>query len=603
MEYDSQVRKLHGKVKIIYQDADASYDIAITTSGNSILSFPVQVYQGNISPTVKACTMEGNSTMSGEFQMVDSDCIMGWWSNTLSDENGCYPANNYPYLLMDFIKRPVGKWTLIGDSKLNQYPIDFDAILYDENNNILETKVITNNSSVQTTINFLQTYSDVKKIKLIIKKINVSNAVIKILQFFDILEENYEGSDVKNFEVVEALSTDGEGVSYGINSNTMSVTIYNKDRRFDQGYLKDFLLLDRKVIPYIGIEDANGNVQYSQIGVYYSDEWSVPQNDQWVKLKCLDRLMKFQKITYVGYPYSQNVSLKTITANILQSAGLTAEEYEIDNALDDIVVPYAFLGKKSIWDALQDVCNAGLCRVYTTRNNKIKVSIENLTVTNNGITISPSKTFGYEIQTRKTDFSNHIEVDYSDINASQTSATREVVYSNSISIDANSRRTMIVDYSQNVTNAILTYTPIGSILLNSFQSSINCGKFELENTTNQTIIVNVEVSGLTIAVNTQTVIIEDAESVENYGVMSFKHSSSDLVQTYSRAVEIGNYFMSILNQGAGTLRINWRGDPSLMLEDKFTCVDRFGSTKEYLSQYNRFTFDGGLKQETKAREV
>lgn len=603
MGYESQVRKLHGKVKIIYQDADASYDIAITTSGNSNLSFPIQVYQGNISPTVKACTLEGNSTMNGEFQMMDSDCIIGWWSNTLSDTNGAYNSANYPYLLMDFIKRPVGKWTLIGDSKLNQYPVDFDVIIYDESNNILETQTITNNNQVQTTINFSQTYSDVKKIKLIIKKINVANAVIKILQFFDILEENYEGSDVKDFEVVEELSTDGDGVSYGINSNTMSVTIYNKDRRFDQGYLKDFLLLDRKVIPFIGIEDDNGNTQYSQIGVYYSDEWSVPQNDQWVKLKCLDRLMKFQKITYVGYPYSQNVSLKTITANILQSAGLTSEEYEIDDALDDIVVPYAFLGKKSVWDALQDVCNAGLCRVYTTRDNKIKVSIENLDVINDGITINPGKTFGYEVQTRKTDFSNHIEVDYSDINASQTSATREVVYSNAISLDANSRRTMIVDYSQNITNAILTFTPIGTIRLNSFQSSINCGKFELENLTNETIIANVEVTGLVIAVNTQTVIIEDAESVENYGVMSFKHSSSDLVQTYARAVEIGNYFMSILNQGAGTLRINWRGNPSLMLEDKFTCVDRFGASKEYINQYNRFTFNGGLKQETKAREV
>src|SRR5574344_1222022 len=167
MGYESQVRKLHGKVKIIYQDADASYDIAITTSGNSNLSFPIQVYQGNISPTVKACTLEGNSTMNGEFQMMDSDCIIGWWSNTLSDTNGAYNSANYPYLLMDFIKRPVGKWTLIGDSKLNQYPVDFDVIIYDESNNILETQTITNNNQVQTTINFSQTYSDVKKIKLI----------------------------------------------------------------------------------------------------------------------------------------------------------------------------------------------------------------------------------------------------------------------------------------------------------------------------------------------------------------------------------------------------------------------------------------------------
>ena len=70
-------------------------------------------------------------------------------------------------------------------------------------------------------------------------------------------------------------------------------------------YLKDYLLLDRTVIPYIGIEDENGTITYEQIGVFYSDEWSVPQNDQWVKLKCLDRLMKFQKMTYIPGNRSQ----------------------------------------------------------------------------------------------------------------------------------------------------------------------------------------------------------------------------------------------------------------------------------------------------------
>ena len=160
-----------------------------------------------------------------------------------------------------------------------------------------------------------------------------------------------------------------------------------------------------------------------------------------------------------------------------------------------------------------------------------------------------------------------------------------------------------LEKNQNVTNAYLSYLPLENINLVSFKSSINCGEFELENTSDETIVVAVEVSGLAIAVNTQTVIIEDSESVGNYGVMSFKPAPSELVQTYSRAVEIGNYFMQILNQGAGTLRIVWRGDPALMLEDKFTCVNRFGKAKEYINQYNRFTFNGGLKQETKAREV
>lgn len=603
MGYDSQVRRLYGKVKIIYQDADASYEIGVNTSGDSKISFPNQVYEGNLLPTAKACTMDGHSTMNGEYQMIDETCIVGWWSDELSDENGEYQSGNYPFLELNFIKRPVSTWTLLGDRKLEQFLVDFDLELYDENNDLLLTHSVRDNEEMKLKVVFERLFDNVARIKLIVRKINTPNAVVKLIQFFDVLEENYSGGDLKDFEVLEALATDCEGISYGITSNTLNVTIYNKDRKFDLGHLKDYLLLDRTVIPYIGIENEQGEVEYQQLGVYYSDEWSVPQEGQWVKLKCLDRLMKFQKMTYIGYPFSENVSLKAIAEDILKSAGLSQNKYEIDEKLGEMIVPYAFLGKKSVWDALQDVCNAGLCRVYLTRDNVVKISVENLEVENNGMEIKPNRIFSYEMQTRKTDFSNHIEVNYSDINASLTESTRQIVYSNMITIDPNSKRRMIVDYSQNVTNAYLTYLPIENINLLSFKSSINCGEFELENTSDQTIVVTVEISGLSIAVNTQTVIIEDEKSVGNYGVMSYKPASSELVQTYSRAVEIGNYFMKILNQGAGTLRIVWRGDPDLKLENKFTCVNRFGVAKEYINQYNRFTFDGGLKQETKAREV
>ena len=603
MGYDSQVRRLYGKVKIIYQDADASYEIGVNTSGDSKISSPNQVYEGNLLPTAKACTMDGHSTMNGEYQMIDETCIVGWWSDELSDENGEYQSGNYPFLELNFIKRPVSTWTLLGDRKLEQFLVDFDLELYDENNDLLLTHSVRDNEEMKLKVVFERLFDNVARIKLIVRKINTPNAVVKLIQFFDVLEENYSGGDLKEFEVLEALATDGEGISYGITSNTLNVTIYNKDRKFDLGHLKDYLLLDRTVIPYIGIENEQGEIEYQQLGVYYSDEWSVPQEGQWVKLKCLDRLMKFQKMTYIGYPFSENVSLKAIAEDILKSAGLSQNKYEIDEKLGEMIVPYAFLGKKSVWDALQDVCNAGLCRVYLTRDNVVKISVENLEVENNGMEIKPNRIFSYEMQTRKTDFSNHIEVNYSDINASLTESTRQIVYSNMITIDPNSKRRMIVDYSQNVTNAYLTYLPIENINLLSFKSSINCGEFELENTSDQTIVVTVEISGLAIAVNTQTVIIEDEKSVGNYGVMSYKPASSELVQTYSRAVEIGNYFMQILNQGAGTLRIVWRGDPDLKLENKFTCVNRFGVAKEYINQYNRFTFDGGLKQETKAREV
>ena len=600
MSYSSAVRKVHGKLKIIYSDTDQSYEVTVTTSDNGTISYPAQVVEGFMTPTIKACTMDGNATMGGGYQMLGPGLIMGWWSQRHSSSSGHFTAP-YPYIQVEFISRPVGKWKIRGDNKLGQYPVDFNVKLYGANNVELLDYPVRNNDSVNINLDFGITLVGVVKMKLEVLKWSHPNAKIKILQFFDILEETYEGDQLKNFEIVEELASDSEGISYGINSNTITATLYNKERKFDQGYLKELLLLDRKVKPSIGIDDGHGNVTYTDMGTFFSDEWSVPQDDQFIKLKCYDKLMKFQKITYVGYPFTRNVSLKDLAEDVLLSAGLTANEFEIDSALENITVGYAFLGKQSVWDALQDICNAGLCRVYLDRENKVKVTIENDQQTHSGHYINPNRLFKYEHSSRVCDFSNYVEVDYTDISASETE-TKDV-YNNRITIDANSKRTMIVDYSTTVKDAYITYSPLTNIQLNYFQSSINAAKFQLENTSNQSIVVEVTITGLAINVSTQTVVVQDEDSVSTYGELTYTHPSSALVQTYSRAIEIGEYLLERLNTKSGKLRIIWRGDPSLKLEDKFTCTDKFGNTKQFLNESNKFTFDGGLKQETKGKEV
>ena len=437
--------------------------------------------------------------------------------------------------------------------------------------------------------------------KLEILKWSHPNAKAKLLQFFDILEETYEGDQLKNFEVIEELATDSEGISYGINSNTITATLYNKERKFDQGYLKELLLLDRKVKPSIGVEDESGNITYTEMGTFFSEEWSVPQDDQFIKLKCYDKLLKFQKMTYVGYPFTENVTLRDLAYDVLVSAGLKEKDFSIDERMNNLKVGYAFLGKQSVWDALQEICNAGLCRIYLDRNNIVKVTLENDKIEHSGQHIEPNNLFKYEQSSRVCDFSNYVEVDYTDISASDTETKN--VYNNKITIDAHSKRTMIVDYSNTVKDAFITYTPLENIQVNYFQSSIDAAKFQMENTSDKAIVVDITITGLAINISTQTVVVQDESSVSTYGELTYTHPSSSLVQTYSRAIEIGEYLLKRLNSKRGKLKVIWRGDPGLKLEDKFRCTDKFGNTSNFLNESNKFTFDGGLKQETKGKEV
>ena len=296
MNYTDNPRKVYGKVKIVYSDSEISKELLVETSGSGVFSNPQQVYKGYISPTIKACTMDSNSTMGGGFQMNGIGLICGWWSDVHCDSNGAFIE--LPYLSMSFISRPIIQWTIIGDIKLNQYPVDFDIVAY-SNDNIIDITEIRNNDKVTFTLRYNEALADINKIKITILKWNKPNAKAKLLQFFDILEEEYGGEDLKEFEVLEELSS--EENSYSINSDTATFTIYNRERKFDKGYLRSLLLLGRKVIPYIGIEKEAG-IEYTKLGTFYSDEWSVPQSDQWVKLKCFDKLMNLQKYINIVYP-------------------------------------------------------------------------------------------------------------------------------------------------------------------------------------------------------------------------------------------------------------------------------------------------------------
>ena len=400
---------------------------------------------------------------------------------------------------------------------------------------------------------------------------------------------------MKEFEVLEELSS--EENSYSINSDTASFTIYNRERKFDKGYLRSLLLLGRKVIPYIGIEKEDG-IEYTKLGTFYSDEWSVTQSDQWVKLKCFDKLMNLQKYTYIGYPYTTNTSLYDIAEDIITKSGFNEEQYEIDTDLQNDIISNAFMEKMSCWEALQELCYGGLCNAYIDRNDILRITKDKVNDTD--INVGADSILSFDKKTRQTDFSNYIEVPYSDIQLQTTLAT---VFENTIIIGAKSKVTMTVDYSNDISNANISFLPNTGIELKYFESGINAGKFELYNDNSYEASVTVKVQGYTVNINTQTVIVQDSESVLKWGKMEYRYSGSSLIQSYERAYEIGEILLSKLNQNNGNLKITWRGNPVLKLQDKFTATDRFGDSENFVAEYNRYKFDGGLKQDTKGKLV
>ena len=591
MEYTDNPRKLYGKVEVIFSDTDIARDVETEESSDSAISHPKEVATGDLVPTTRACTMEGNSVMDGSFQMMDDSCCIGWWGGVLSNADGSFTNNQY--IELTFLERPVTTWVLVGDSKLGQYPVDF-TVTFKSHGAVVKTLTYTNNTQMQVRIN--ETVEAVTGIRLTISKWSKGNAVVKILRFYDTLSETYEGDNLLSFEVGEELANK-EG-SYSINSDTATVQIFNRDRKFDRGYLKSLLVLDRKIKPYIGIE-RNGEIIYKSLGTYYSDEWTTSQDSQWVKCQAVDKLYRLQKKTYVGMNVTRNTNLYAIVEDIMQKAGYASAKYSISESLKAVSIPMGFMPKESVWDALQEVANAGLCKVYVDRDDRIVIRSESDAVTDSRLEVNKSNMFSYSSSISQVEFANRVSVQYCDVSISEETedaAETEVTLAAGESID------LSIDYDSEIADAVISVDNTNLRLLN-FQSGIDACTVTVRNDAASAQSGTITVTGKKISVTNKKLMVQDEQSILESGTIDYNHPSTNLIQSYAYAMQLAGFLLNKMSAGEGVIDTTWRGNPELELGMKYVAKDRFDDESILICEYNKFTFDGGLRQETRGRKI
>ena len=591
MGYLENPRKVLGKVEIVYSDTDISSITNVETSSDSAISHPHEVYQTNLAPTVKACTLDGNSIMDGTFQMMDDSCITGWWSGELSKKDGTFDTP--PSLEVFFIDRPIASWMIIGDSKLGQYPVDF-TLEYKLNDTVVETKEITGNTESQLKVYTNQ--SDITSIKITITKWSKGNAVVKLLKFFDMLAETYIGSDLQSFEVNEEMGS--IDANYNLSSDTMTVSIYNKERKFNVGYLKNLLILDRKVKPYIGIE-KDGTIEYTSLGTFYSDEWKVDQDGQWVKCTAVDRLIRLQNKIYVGYQLAYKVTLYDIAYDILTKSGFKDKEFIISESLKDTTIPSAFMPKQSVWDALQEIAYTGLCKVFIDREDRINILAETDEPIDTNLEINPSNMFSYSSNILLTEFANRIAVEYCDVEISEDVVEAASTW---ITLKAGEVVEVTLDFNLDIAYAEISINT-ENITISNFQAGINACTVTLANEQDKQRQGTLTVKGNAIDVTYKTLTIQDDDSVRDYGTFEYKHPSTQLIQSSTQAKKLAQTLLARMKAGEGVVTSVWRGSPTIKVGNKYKCRDQYGDINDFTCEYNKITFDGGLKQETRGRKV
>lgn len=112
-----------------------------------------------------------------------------------------------------------------------------------------------------------------------------------------------------------------------------------------------------------------------------------------------------------------------------------------------------------------------------------------------------------------------------------------------------------------------------------------------------------KITGNALVINSRTITKKDDDSIRNFGVTAYQHPTSELVQSYEHAEYIASVLLAKMHAGEGVVTAVWRGNPDLELGQEFDFTDRFGDSSRLIAEYNKFTYDGSLRQETRGRKL
>jgi len=459
--------------KVIYCDNNSGNHSVNHAAGESEflnpISRPETLHNANHIPAVKPFTLEENTPLTDMRGLIDPK-ITGWWGTGFSAETENPVGDGYtfadpPCLDIGFggDERSIKSWEIFGESERlaaaatnetpaipyldAEFPVEFTIEAFKVNDINPFFRRTYRNDRFDCVVSFMPDgnapsyltdiipafdngyIKDVSSLKITLLKWNLPNKISKIYRCYDNIVENYGAEDLKSFECTHEIKGNGE-IAFGLVSGACSVKLYNRERRFDIGYLADMACLNRQVIPFL----STGAGAPRKLGTYFIKEWNISQDDMFVECKGNDRLLGFQDLKFDGLAPQQDQSggdikipLGGIFEIVLDAANNLYDKrfaYDVDGALYDndfLVCPY--LKRDTFWATLQRLCEASLSYVYVDSEDKILIkSLFGAAAPLSGITdgdaaaqISPSNAFSIKIPNFADMQAGNIEVPYFDI--------------------------------------------------------------------------------------------------------------------------------------------------------------------------------------------
>lgn len=617
------VRKIDARVDIAYGNEEIADALKFESKDKNEISNYNNLFNNRNAPAVKAFTLEGNdeNKLSCGRALIDPE-IVGWWSTKFSSANAedrelrntdgetvySYPFAEPPTLTVGFgSPRPVKTLQVFGDPKLGEYPTRFAVTLY-RGDEFYVQKEFTN-TEVKANIDLTADvpsdrlsngyFDGITSMAVEILAWNKPKRLSKIYRCYDDIIEQYKSDELKCFECIRELPNTDE-IAYGLVSGSCSVTLYNKDRKFDQGYLKELMHINKRVVPYI-----NG----TKLGSFYIKEWDISQNDMFVKCDASDRLLDFRDIMYEGMmPKSscERLSFKTLFEKVLEYAGnslLRAFSYSVDKLLGEwSIEPY--LPRKSVWDVLQMLCEASMSFVYVGKDDVIYVKSELMQrqTPETNIEIRPENAFSVDIPFFADMEAERVMIPYF---RKVVKPDRELYRINDFEASEGQEVNIPVEFDKFCEIEKVSYggrdypVSYSDFTLKKgdtdFKYDITITIEKIEDANKKDLVVY---GKETTFEKQELAIPEDTQSKSGADGL-YTHPDCELIQSDALAKQIRSRLKELYPTGTRSATATWRGAERLDLLQTAKIKGRYGDGVEYMTTQIKNTVDGGFKQEIK----
>jgi hypothetical protein len=569
-------RKVYGKVEISYtdpfSDETVHYVASETGRGTSVSELTDRIETA----AYKWFSLDGNNKLDNTFHPLPTDkrYSVGWWTARRSDGFGFFdPA---PTISVSFSARAITILQVVGDDKVNVFPVDFTIELY-EGTVLKHTEVIEDNDEVAWH-KVIEPVLGVDKLVLTLSRINKATTVGRITEMLTIIKETYE-AELEGFRILEETGYVTGGLPIGnVSSNEIDVYISNMDRRFDldnaNSPLYGYIRRNRRLVAWLGLEIAN-KIEWYQQGTYWTTQWDIASTSLSASVTARDRLEVLRNTDFTISVVYYNKSLYQLFEIVLLDAGLTSQEYVLDPELNTVVVPFAWFPRMTHREAIQRLASCGIIQVYCDKYGRVAVNIK--------VDATPTVMLPFSDSTNvisaKFPLAVTQQVNYVEVVARQLYiSTSEDISEVNETVDVPANETVRVEYDLGSDPIVSLFTPVieasAGVTVSSYTVYAWGVVIEYTNSTSTDGSVTRAkfVGQLLKEAAKQRLISKDDQMIKDDGKVAV-NMEHDFIQNSQYGQQLAETILDLYKDSRSDVTLENRGFPTLRLGDRTTYKD------------------------------